>query len=51
VVPELVEGLEESLTPLMDDIYPTVEVNQKAFEVFQLRQTFLVLLDKPFCSW
>ena len=36
MVPQLIEGLEEGLTSLVDDVNPSVKVGQEALQMFQL---------------
>ena len=47
---KFVEGLEEGLTPLVDDVDPAVEVSEQPLQVLKLGQTLFVFPNKPFCS-
>lgn len=47
MVPQLIEGLEEGLTSLVDDVNPSVKIGQETLQMFQLRQALLVLLHQP----
>ena len=47
---KFVEGLEEGLTPLVDDVDPAVEVGEQPLQVLKLGQTLFVFSNKPFRS-
>jgi hypothetical protein len=50
MIPEFIESFEESLTSFVNHVDPSVQIGQKSFQMFKLRQTLFVLVNKPFGS-
>ena len=48
---QLLKGTEQSLSSLMEDVNPVMEITQETLEMFQFSKAFLVLFDQPTGTW
>ena len=48
---QFIESIVQCLSTFMNDINPMMQISQNSFQMFQVGQTFFMLIDQPFSAY